>query len=360
MPSPQILNPIRLISVCSVGSTSTIKNFPGSARAYLAIDPDFSIVAASRDPCFYEFQGPLRQATDNNVSVSSHEGAVTVTPEQYVSTALALESDLVIALSDEIPNDAKRTRALAAVKRTTNWLTRCLDIIRASSKPSAVFGCVQGAQYLDYRETCAMGVKAAMPSLAGICVGGLGTGESPQQRAEIIELVLKDVPADKARMISSVGTPEEVLAAVSQGIDIFDLSYIADLTAGGYALNFPTNPEEEDADSSGAEFDADSAAVAGCDDTKMNLWGAVYRTDARALVPGCKCLACASHTRAYIHHLLQSHEMTAQVLLEAHNTAHYLKFFGAVRKAIAEGRFQEYRDWMMRRKQKWLMGIGAV
>ena len=337
-----------------------MEKFPGSARDYLAIDSDFSIVATSRDPCIYEFQGPLRQATDNAVNVASHSGAITVTPEQYTSTAIALESDIIIALSDEVPSDAKRTRALSSIKRTTAWLKRCLALTNALKIPPAVFGCVQGSQYLDYRDTSAHEIKASLPSLAGICVGGLGTGESPQQRAEIIELVLKDVPADKGRMVSSVGTPEEVLAAVSQGIDLFDVSYIADLTAGGYALNFPTTPEEDAKNASEKDKSADEAALAGCDDTKMNLWAAAYRTDTRPLVPGCSCLACSAHTRGYIHHLLQSHEMTAQVLLEAHNTMHYLKFFGAVRKAVAAGRLQEYRDWLLGRKERWLLAVGEL
>lgn len=269
-------------------------------------------------------------------------------------------------MSDEVPSDGRRTRAAASVDRTITWLSRCLDALKkneigSKSSPPAVFACVQGGQYLDYREKCAQGIVqgAFLPRLAGVCVGGLGTGETPEQRAEIIQIALKNVPVEKIRMISSVGTPEEVLLAVSQGVDMFDVAFVLDATSAGYALNFPVDypldiPDNtDDNDTSSYE----SAANSGSDDTKLNLWAIAFKTDSRPLVPGCSCLACKSHTRAYIHHLLESHEMTAQVLLEAHNITHYLKFFKAVQRAVAQGTLQQYINKFMERKQRWIMSI---
>lgn len=124
-----------------------------------------------------------------------------------------------------------------------------------------------------------------------------------------------------------------------QGVDFFDTSYLLDVTNGGYALAFPLSPEADEEErqqqqqeqrGSAAEAAAGAAAVAavaaaagvahepaadecGRDDSKINLWALAYRTDRRPLLPGCTCFACANHTRAYVHHLLQTHEMTAQV-----------------------------------------------
>ena len=131
-----------------------------------------------------------------------------------------------------------------------------------------------------------------------------------------------------------------------QGIDLFDMGYLSDVTAGGYALTFPVTPEEEQAQqaaqqaaqqqeqqpatatgalasdsaaaSAAASLEAegaaaDAAADNGQDDSKLNLWALACRLDKRPLLPGCGCFACGSHTRAYLHHLLQAHEMTAQV-----------------------------------------------
>lgn len=121
-----------------------------------------------------------------------------------------------------------------------------------------------------------------------------------------------------------------------QGIDLFDMPYLTEVTAGGYALCFPLSPEEDPAapapansvagrpvapaggaaGSTGSDSGAggvSSRASTGADDTKLNLWALAYRTDARPLVPGCGCFACKHHTRAYLHHLLHAHEMLAQV-----------------------------------------------
>ena len=237
-----------------------------------------------------------------------------------------------------------------------------------------------------------------------------------------------------------------------QGIDLFDTCFLDDVTNAGYALAFPVTPEEAAAPAAGAPAGAPAppgqqqqqqqqgaaaaagrqaaaaaaAAVAaggggeaeeeeeadGCeaggDASKLNLWALAYRTDRRPLLPGCACLACRSHSRAYVHHLLQAHEMTAQVgrggagpasspppptplphssgaaggaqhphrclcsalapsphltppppaqvLLEAHNTHHYLRFFAAIRAAVAAGRFAEYRAWFLGQRQRALVG----
>lgn len=360
---------ILLYFPCSVGSTSTLENFPGTSRDYFAIDPSFAVVATSRDPCIYEFQGTTRQSTDNAISVASHTGSIFVTPEQYITTATILDPDVLIAMSDEVPSDAKRTRASSAVDRTLAWLPRCLDALKksggtggASSGSPAIFACIQGGQYLDYRDKCAQAIVeggAFLPSLTGICVGGLGTGESPEQRAEIIQVAFKNVPPEKVRMVSSVGTPEEVLMAVSQGIDLFDISFVLDATAGGYALTFPIEEDSNNTENGILYNEYERAANSGSDDTKINLWAVAYKKDSRPLVPGCSCLACISHTRGYIHHLLESHEMTAQVLLEAHNTTHYLKFFKAVQRAVMEGKLKELIERFMKRKQQWIMAIDA-
>lgn len=81
------------------------------------------------------------------------------------------------------------------------------------------------------------------------------------------------------------------------------------------------------------------------DPRKLNLRSLEYRLDKRAILPGCKCFACQNHSRAYIHHLLHVQEMLAEVLLEMHNTHHYMAMFEAVRQAIQQGRFQQYRQW---------------
>jgi queuine tRNA-ribosyltransferase subunit QTRTD1 len=329
------------------------------------------MVATPRDPCVYEFQGALRQSTNAAASVASYGGAKNVSPEDYVATLRALSPDAAVLLSDEVPADAKRTRTAVAADRTIVWLERCLAATAATAPkasdattaPPALFACVQGGTQMDHRVRCANGIAPHLSRLAGVCVGGLGTGESPAQRSEIISISLQGVPADKARMAVGLGCPEDILAAVAQGVDLFDFSFGADVTAGGYALCFPIDDGSTDStngDSTEESTDADDAALYGRDDTKMNLWATAYRLDQRPLVRGCPCLACRDHTRAYLHHLLQAHEMTAQVLLEAHNTTHCLRFFEAVRAAVGAGRLGALRERMAARKARWAAGMAGA
>jgi queuine tRNA-ribosyltransferase subunit QTRTD1 len=322
------------------------------------MDPSFALFATARDPCAYEYAG-ARNATDEAVSVSTITGGQAVTPEAYMAVVAALQPDAYVALSDEVPADARGDRVAAALGRAAPWLARCL----AAPQPpnAAVFAAVQGGGDPRERQRCAQALAAHAPHLAGFVLAGLGTGESPRARALAVAAVLAELPQDKARLASCVGAPGEVADAVAQGVDLFDMAYVADATALGYALNFPLSPAADATAAAGGGAGALDASVdpasGGQDDSKMNLWAGCYRADARPLVEGCSCAACASHSRAYIHHLLHAHEMTAQVLLEAHNTLHYLRYFAALRAAVAAGSLAAYRRWMRERKQRWLAGV---
>lgn len=361
---------------CSLDQMKSIQSFKDTARSYFAINKDINIIACSRDPTAYEFWGPLRQSTDAAASVHCPGGARTVTPEEYIEAATALQPDFLSIISDEIPFDSKKARATQSVDRTVQWIEQCFRSATAPLPP--LFLTVQGSQYVDERQRASKifterflrndnGIGDAR--VIGIAIGGLGTGESPELRKDIIAAVIDEIPVHKARMIASIGTPEEILSAVQQGIDIFDAGYIADVTAEGYALNFPLqrppSPPSGDKDVDEQRNYADSTSdslviLSGCDDTKLNLWATTYKTDSQPIVANCPCIACRQHTRGYLHHLLQSHEMTAQVLLEAHNTTHYLRFFENIRRAIEEKRFDEYYEWMAtERKRRWVMGGGA-
>ncbi|KAG1671361.1 hypothetical protein FOA52_002971 [Chlamydomonas sp. UWO 241] len=172
-----------------------------------------------------------------------------------------------------------------------------------------------------------------------------------------MSLVPNTVHASKPRFISGVCSPSEVLDAVGHGVDVFDNGYVAAATASGCALSFPLRPPQPpaeghvDGDGAGAATSSTAAVSnggeqqAGASESKLNLWSVAYRLDKGPLVPGCACFACARHSRAYVHHLLQVHEMLAEILLEMHNTHHYHAFMAEVRGAIECGTFESYRVW---------------
>lgn len=166
-------------------------------------------------------------------------------------------------------------------------------------------------------------------------------------------------------------SPEDILMAVSQGVDLLDCSYPVQATANGYALSFPLTPESvQQQQQQAAAAPAASPVVsnpfgtaqptgdvveveAGADDSKVNLWAVRHRLDKGPLVQGCSCFTCQNHSRAYVHHLLHTHEMLAGVLLEMHNTHWWLQFFAAIREAIQQGRLQQYVEWFSQRRSQY-------
>lgn len=135
------------------------------------------------------------------------------------------------------------------------------------------------------------------------------------------------------------GTPEEVLEAVSSGVDVVEGSYPLAATQAGWALSFDVNAPTGGAHTAG---DAPVNAV-------VNLWSREFAEDSRPFVEGCCCFACSKgYSRAYVHHLLETHEMLAGVLLELHNTHHWLRFMAAIRQAIVQGQFEMYKKAMLK------------
>lgn len=193
--------------------------------------------------------------------------------------------------------------------------------------------------------------QTATRNVAGFSLGGFGLGEDAAQRAVQMEAVVTQLPKDKVRHVSGIGLPEEILQAVGAGIDVFDSIYPFMLTKGGFAMTFPLDMENS-LKSFDSEQTAEELARSGSDSAKINLRSVAYRLDKAPLVIGCQCYTCRKHTRAYINHLINTHEMLAQTLLEIHNTYHYLEFFKAIRHSIKADKFHDFRNWFTSRRQE--------
>ncbi len=213
---------------------------------------------------------------------------------------------------------------------------------------------VMGSSFPEERARSA--AAAAARPVAGFALCGFGMGEDAALRPRLLAAAVERLPADKPRLLVGMGGPEEVLEGVMAGADIFDCGYPTHATANGYALAFPLRPPSSDIEAASAAAAAAAAVEEGgpdegADDSKINLWAQQYRLDKRPLVEGCACFACRSHTRAYLHHLLNSHEMLGSVLLEVHNTHHWLGFFEAVREAVVARRLGRYAEWFAARRR---------
>lgn len=361
-----------------------LREYGQGAHGFLGLR-GLPLLAANRDPTFYEYGA--RPSTDREVYVSIHSGGHMVTPARYMDTVAALQPDMYVTLADEVTSDARPKRIATSTRRTTAWLEACLELhskhqqqqqqqqgqgdrpqqqagqggpdqrphegdglqatvgggeqgsgLRLESGPvpgplsgSIVLAALGGGAVEAERARAAKAV-AEKEGVGGYALCGLGTGEAPELRPALIAASLDALP-------------RELLDAVAAGVDLFDCSYVAQVTAGGYALSFPLQPPQEGQQQQGVSAGSAPDIAVGTDDTKLNLWSMSYRLDQGPLLPGCRCFACSHHSRAYVHHLLNAHEMLADVLLEAHNTQHMNAFVQAIRDAIAQGRFEQYRQW---------------
>lgn len=197
----------------------------------------------------------------------------------------------------------------------------------------SVFGSIVGGSDIEERKRCAE--EVARRNVSGFWIGGFGLGESMDERPAVLDVITDALPFEKPRHISGLGLPEEILQGVAAGFDLFDSNYIYHLTIGGFALTFPLDKRESLFDNQLSDIGSDTA--------KINLRATVYKKDNSPIVEDCKCYTCRNHTKAYINHLLNVHEMLASILLEIHNTHHYLGFFGLIRKAIKDGEFEQLR-----------------
>ena len=244
-----------------------------------------------------------------------------------------------------------------------------------------MFASVQGGADEGERRAAAVAV-ASRDDVAGFSIGSLGAGETPGGvRAGLLAAAIAPLPAGKPRHITGLGAPLEIIMCVEAGVDLMDASFCHVCTQQGYALNFPLEPpqkcgagldvggdedsapggkrkraesgagagagaEEENAspDDEGAlrtekeeEQEAEQRLVAGGDAFKINLWALSYRRDPRPLLPGCDCFTCSNHSRAYIHHLLQCHEMTVG---EAGGFGAWFVVHHCTRSAVLSASFQ--------------------
>jgi queuine tRNA-ribosyltransferase len=253
-----------------------------------------------------------RHITDHAAVFRSHiDGSLLeLSPERAVAIQENLGSDIAMCLDECPPFGTEPDYLTVAVRRTIAWAARCREAHRRPDQ--ALFGIVQGGTNLKLREECA----AALVRLdfAGYALGGFSVGETPAQMAALLGPCAALLPADRPRYLMGVGRPQDVLAGVAAGIDLFDCV-------------LPTR--------NGRNAQAFTAAG------PLRLRNACHRRDPAPLESGCPCYTCRHFSRAYLHHLFMAKEMLGPTLLSLHNVAYYCRLLAEVRQAIGEGRFAE-------------------
>ncbi|XP_012446402.1 uncharacterized protein LOC105769963 [Gossypium raimondii] len=334
LPSPESrllhVSPLHFLEGLSMKTISKI----GGLHQLLGLH-DHCFVAVPRDSIQC-----LPEASSTNKIGASFEtpcGRLLIKPVEYMEMISSTRPELWATLADEVPAWVSDKRNKTSVDRTIKWLDECISLSPASG---AVFGAIVGGSSLEERRRCAQ--EVATRNVSGYWVGGLGLGESMDERPALLNAVIEALPEEKPRLICGLGLPEEILQGIAAGVDLFESTYIYHLTLGGFALTFPLDRTQINALNL-------APSDVGSDPRKINLRATVFRKDTMPIVEGCTCYTCRNHTRAYINHLLNVHEMLAQILLEIHNTHHFLGFFRLIREAINAGRFEEFRKEFVQR-----------
>jgi queuine tRNA-ribosyltransferase len=254
-----------------------------------------------------------RKIDDRAAVFRSHiDGALLeLSPESAVAIQEKLGSDIAMCLDECPPFGTSADELRIAVRRTILWAERCRDAHRRPDQ--ALFAIVQGGTDLTLRAECAEALRRL--DFPGYALGGFSVGETPEQMATALGPTAALLPADRPRYLMGVGRPQDILAGIAAGIDLFDCV-------------LPTR--------NGRNAQAFTATGI------VRIRNARHRRDSAPLESGCECYACTRFSRAYLHHLFLAEEMLGPTLLSLHNVAFYCRLMAEARRAIRDGRFAEW------------------
>ena len=232
-----------------------------------------------------------------------------------------LGSDIAMAFDECVENPARYEYAKASVERTLRWLERCkVEHDRLNSLPDTVnpkqllFGINQGATFADLRAWHMR--EIAKLDCDGYAIGGLAVGEPAEVMYEMINVVEPYMPQDKPRYLMGVGTPSNIIEAVSRGVDFFDC--VMPSRNGRHGKLFTW-------------------------EGTVNILNEKYQTDERPISESCDCPVCRSFSRAYLRHLFKADEVLALRLAVLHNLYFYNQLMARIREAIDQGTFGQFR-----------------
>jgi queuine tRNA-ribosyltransferase len=259
--------------------------------------------------------GPLRRVEENGVAFSSpvNGDRLYLTPELSMQIQRVLASDVVMVFDECTPYPATLDEAATSMELSLRWARRSRDEFDRAGNPNALFGIVQGGMYDDLRD-------ASLEALAGIgfdgyAIGGLSVGEPKEEMLRVLDRVAPRMPPDRPRYLMGVGTPEDLVAGVAAGIDMFDCVMPTRNARNGWLFT---------------RFG----------DVKIR--NARHKADTGPVDPTCGCHACRHFSRGYLHHLQRVNEILGARLATIHNLFYYHVLMAEMRDAIAAGTLPAY------------------
>ena len=259
----------------------------------------------------------LRNIGEQGVTFQSHIDGATVdlSPERAIEVQSLLGSDIQMVLDECTPYPATRDEAKTSLELSLRWAERCKEAFAARAEAGqALFGIVQGSVYLDLREQSARALIDI--GFDGYAIGGLAVGEGQAAMLDMVEATNAVLPEGRPRYLMGVGTPEDLMASVARGIDMFDC--VMPTRSGRHCQAFTWGG-------------------------RLNLRNARYAEDSTPLDPESSCPA-AQYERAYLHHLVRSGEALGAMLLSYANVQFYQELMARAREAIEQRRFADFAE----------------
>ena len=256
----------------------------------------------------------LRELDENGVTFRSHLDGTKyeLTPERSIEIQHLLDSNITMCFDECTPYPATEDVAAQSMRRSMRWAERCKAAFKTRDG-YALFGINQGSIYPHLRAESAEALKKI--GFDGYAVGGLAVGEGQEVMFRTLDVTLPHLPTEKPRYLMGVGTPSDIVGAVTRGIDMFDcvMPTRAGRTGRGYTRR-----------------------------GTINVRNARHAEDPRPLDEQCTCNTCQHYSRAYIHHLFRCEEMLGPMLLTWHNLQYYQDLMRDLRSAIEEKRLENF------------------
>jgi len=265
--------------------------------------------------------GAMRKISEEGVRFASpvNGDKLLLTPEVSIQIQTLLNADIVMQFDECTPYEADgrltdEADARASMELSLRWAERCRSEFAQLENPNALFGIVQGGMFESLREA-SLDALVAM-DLPGYAVGGVSVGEPKEEMLRILAHTPHRLPPDKPRYLMGVGTPEDLVQGVADGVDMFDCVMPTRNARNGHLFT---------------RFG------------DLRLRNARFRDDERPIDPTCACHCCASFSRAYLHHLDRCGEMLGPMLTTIHNLHYYLNLMRELREALDGGCFEVFR-----------------
>jgi len=272
-------------------------------------------------------QGGLTQIDEEGVTFQSHiDGSKhRFTPESAIQIQHKIGADIIMAFDECTADTAEKKYAAQAMERTHRWAERCLIEHQKETNRHGyqqfLFGIIQGANYEDLRKQSAEFISNL--DFDGVAIGGESIGYNMPATDKILKWIYPYLPIDKPHYAMGIGLdPVDLLVAVANGIDMFDCVAPTRLARHGMIFSTEKNNGKH----------------------RLNIKNKIFENDLTPLEKNCNCYTCKNYTRAYLHHLFNTEEITGMRLATIHNLHFMINLMQQARQAILEDRFNEFKN----------------